>query len=108
MKVTRSSSSPVAFHDCTDTTITIIVSVSPLLEIVGHFATYCVVTGHCNYILVSCRYRLRPRILRDVSSVDMRTELIGEMVAMPILVAPMAIQRMAHPEGEIATAKGEG
>ena len=47
-------------------------------------------------------------MLRDVSSVDMRTELFGEMVAMPILVAPMGIQRMAHPEGEIATARGEG
>ena len=58
-------------------------------------------------ILVSCRYRLRPRVLRDVSHVDMRTELFGETVAMPILVAPTSTQRMAHPDGEIATAKGE-
>ena len=52
------------------------------------------------------RYRLRPRLLRDVSSVDMRTRLLGEEVAFPICVAPTAMQRMAHPDGELATARG--
>lgn len=52
------------------------------------------------------RYRLRARVLRNVSNVDTRTLLFGEMVTMPILVAPTAMQRMAHPDGELATAEG--
>jgi len=53
-----------------------------------------------------CRYRLHPHVLRDVSSVDMRAHLLGEEVAFPISVAPTAMQRMAHPDGELATARG--
>ncbi|NEP11547.1 MAG: alpha-hydroxy-acid oxidizing protein [Symploca sp. SIO2C1] len=49
--------------------------------------------------------KLRPRMLVDVSQRDLSTEILGEPVSMPILVAPMAFQCLAHPEGEIATAK---
>ena len=52
------------------------------------------------------RVRLRPRVLRDVSSVDTRTTVLGTPVATPVLVAPTAFQRMAHPDGEVATAVG--
>lgn len=52
------------------------------------------------------RWRLRPRMLRDVSKVSIRTSLLGTPVAMPIGVAPWALQRMAHPDGEAATARG--
>ena len=58
-------------------------------------------------IIVSCRYRFRPRVLRDVSRVDTRLQLFGEWVESPVCVAPTAMQRMAHPEGEAATARGE-
>jgi 4-hydroxymandelate oxidase len=51
------------------------------------------------------RYVLRPRVLVDVSSVDTRIELLGSQVNSPILIAPTAFQRLAHPEGEIATAR---
>ena len=34
-----------------------------------------------------------------------RRELLGERLSMPILLAPTAFQRLAHPEGEIATAR---
>lgn len=54
------------------------------------------------------RIGLRPRVLVDVSAVDMRTTVLGATVAMPILVAPAALQRLAHPEGECATARGAG
>ena len=37
---------------------------------------------------------------------DMRTHLLGEEVAFPICVAPTAMQGMAHPDGELATARG--
>jgi 4-hydroxymandelate oxidase len=44
---------------------------------------------------------LRPRVLRDVSSVSIETTVLGTAVAAPILVAPMALQRLLHPEGEL-------
>ncbi|CAN5255606.1 alpha-hydroxy acid oxidase [soil metagenome] len=51
-------------------------------------------------------WRLRPRMLRDVSVISTSTTLLGTPVSMPIGVAPWALQRMAHPEGESATARG--
>jgi 4-hydroxymandelate oxidase len=50
--------------------------------------------------------RLRPHVLRDVSVVQTSTTVLGEEVAAPVLVAPMAAQRLAHDEGEAATARG--
>ena len=54
------------------------------------------------------RIRLRPRILVDVSQIDMRVTLFGRELPFPILLAPTAYHKLAHPEGEIATAKGAG
>jgi len=54
------------------------------------------------------RIRLRPRVLVDVSNCDTRTTVLGTPVSMPILVAPMALHCLAHPEGECATAQGTG
>jgi isopentenyl diphosphate isomerase/L-lactate dehydrogenase-like FMN-dependent dehydrogenase len=51
------------------------------------------------------RRHLRPRMLADVSNVTTETEVLGHKVSMPLLVAPLAYQRVAHPEGEVATAK---
>ncbi|HLM42800.1 MAG TPA: alpha-hydroxy acid oxidase, partial [Myxococcaceae bacterium] len=50
--------------------------------------------------------RLRPRVLRDVSHVDTSTTVLGTRVAAPVLVAPTAFHRLAHPLGELATAQG--
>ena len=50
--------------------------------------------------------RLRPRVLRDVATVDPGTTLLGRPVAHPIVVAPTAFHRMAHPDGEPASARG--
>ncbi len=52
------------------------------------------------------RYRLRPRVLVDVSSVSTETTVLGTPVSMPVLVAPAAFQEIAHGEGEVATARG--
>ena len=52
------------------------------------------------------RYRLRPRVLVDVSSVTTETTVLGTTVSMPVLVAPMAFQQIAHEEGEVAMARG--
>jgi isopentenyl diphosphate isomerase/L-lactate dehydrogenase-like FMN-dependent dehydrogenase len=46
------------------------------------------------------RWRLRPRVLVDVSEVTTEAEVLGRPSSMPILVAPVAFQRLAHPDGE--------
>eukprot|EP00271_Cylindrocystis_brebissonii_P013184 TRINITY_DN32815_c0_g1_i1.p1 TRINITY_DN32815_c0_g1~~TRINITY_DN32815_c0_g1_i1.p1 ORF type:complete len:373 (+),score=99.13 TRINITY_DN32815_c0_g1_i1:129-1247(+) len=51
------------------------------------------------------RILFRPRILIDVTKVDMSTSILGYRLSMPIMLAPTAMQRMAHPEGELATAR---
>jgi 4-hydroxymandelate oxidase len=51
-------------------------------------------------------WRLRPRVLRGVSTVALDAELLGSPVRTPIGVAPWAYQGMVHPEGELATARG--
>ena len=51
------------------------------------------------------RWRLRPRVLVDVSDVATATTVIGQDVSMPLLVAPVAAQRVVHPDGELATAR---
>jgi isopentenyl diphosphate isomerase/L-lactate dehydrogenase-like FMN-dependent dehydrogenase len=51
------------------------------------------------------RYRLRPRVLVDVDGTTAATTVLGTEVSMPVLVAPTAFHRMAHPDGEAATAR---
>ena len=51
---------------------------------------------------------LRPRVLRDVSTCDLSTSVLGIPVSMPILTAPSAAHGLAHPEAECATAQGAG
>ncbi|WNF25395.1 alpha-hydroxy acid oxidase [Streptomyces sp. C11-1] len=54
------------------------------------------------------RIRLRPRCLVDVSVCDPGTSLLGAGLAAPLGIAPMAYHRLAHPEGEVATARAAG
>ena len=49
---------------------------------------------------------LRNRVLVNVASRDTRTSLLGLDLAHPILLAPTALHKVAHPEGELATARG--
>ncbi len=51
------------------------------------------------------RLTLRPRVLVDVAAVDTRTTVLGTELALPVLVAPVALQKLAHPDGEAATAR---
>lgn len=48
--------------------------------------------------------KLSPRVLRPLAGGHTRVHLLGRTLAHPILVAPMAHQRLAHPQGELATA----
>ncbi len=52
------------------------------------------------------RLGLVPRVLRGAGPPELATELLGELVSMPVLVAPTAFHRLAHPGGERATARG--
>ncbi|XP_042361495.1 LOW QUALITY PROTEIN: hydroxyacid oxidase 1-like [Plectropomus leopardus] len=51
------------------------------------------------------RWYLVPRVLRNVSSVDLSVSVLGQKLSMPLCVAATAMQRMAHPDGETATAR---
>jgi 4-hydroxymandelate oxidase len=50
------------------------------------------------------RVRLAPRVLRDVSRIDLTTNLLGHELSLPVLIAPVAYQQMAHDDGEAGTA----
>lgn len=52
------------------------------------------------------RIRLQGRALPDVRDVDTRLTLFGQAFDHPVLLAPVAYQKLAHPEGEKATALG--
>lgn len=52
--------------------------------------------------------RLRPRSLRDVSVRDISTTVFGEKISLPVMLAPVGYQRMAHREGELAAARAAG
>jgi len=52
------------------------------------------------------RWRLHPHVLVDVTERTTATTVLGAPVASPVLVAPTAIQGLAHPEGEVAIARG--
>jgi lactate 2-monooxygenase len=51
-------------------------------------------------------HRIVPRMLRDVSIRDMRTEMFGIGHRAPVLLAPVGVQSIIHPDGELASARG--
>ena len=51
------------------------------------------------------RWQIVPRMLRDVGERDLRTELFGASLPAPLLLAPVGVQSIVHPEGELATAR---
>src|SRR5918992_2859027 len=48
-------------------------------------------------------WALRPRVLTDVSALDLSTTVLGTKVNLPVLIAPCGGHKRAHPEGEFAT-----
>jgi len=43
----------------------------------------------------------------DVSNINMKTTLLGQKVSFPVCVAPSSMHKLAHPDGELATARGK-
>jgi isopentenyl diphosphate isomerase/L-lactate dehydrogenase-like FMN-dependent dehydrogenase len=50
-------------------------------------------------------WRLRPRVLAGLGAWGARAEVLGAEVSMPVLVAPVAYQRLVDPDGELAMAR---
>ena len=51
------------------------------------------------------RWRIVPRMLRDVSEVKLSTTILGTPAAAPVLLAPIGVQTIVHPDGELASAR---
>jgi (S)-2-hydroxy-acid oxidase len=51
------------------------------------------------------KYRIRPRVLRDVSNIDTSVNIFGHRNSVPFGVAPTAMQCLAHSDGELGTAR---
>lgn len=49
--------------------------------------------------------RFAPRVLTDVSAPDLSVELLGRRAVSPLAIAPSSLQRLAHPDGELAMAR---
>ncbi|KAF2168565.1 hypothetical protein M409DRAFT_21315 [Zasmidium cellare ATCC 36951] len=62
------------------------------------------VTIHENNTAYS-KYRIRSRVLIDVSKADTSIELFGRRIAFPLCVSPAGVQKAAHPDGELATSR---
>lgn len=52
------------------------------------------------------KIRLSPRVLVDVSEINLRTSVLGQQLQMPVMLAPAAFHRLFHPEAELATVDG--
>jgi isopentenyl diphosphate isomerase/L-lactate dehydrogenase-like FMN-dependent dehydrogenase len=50
-------------------------------------------------------WRIVPRVLRDVSSRELGIELLGTKMPAPVLLAPIGVQKLLHPDGELASAR---
>lgn len=51
------------------------------------------------------RWRIVPRMLRGATERDLSTTVLGTEMAAPLLIAPVGVQTLAHPDGELATAR---
>lgn len=52
--------------------------------------------------------RLQQRVLADLGHLDTTTTLLGRSLAMPLLFSPTGLNRLAHPDGELAVARAAG
>src|SRR5215216_4872457 len=54
------------------------------------------------------RRRIVPRVLRQVTDRDLRTEVLETAMPAPVMLAPIGVQTLVHPEGESASARAAG
>lgn len=70
------------------------VELRTLLNLLIIFENWIHLTEHFLWLL-----RLQPRVLVDVSRIDLSTTVLGYRVSAPIMIAPTAMHKLAHPEG---------
>ncbi|CAH0769169.1 unnamed protein product [Bemisia tabaci] len=68
----------------------------------------CNETTLANNISAFQRLRIRPRVMIDVSVRQLETKILGNRISFPLGIAPTAMQKMAHHDGEIGTARAAG
>jgi lactate 2-monooxygenase len=51
------------------------------------------------------RWRIVPRMLRDVSERDLSVELLGHTLPVPVLLGPVGVQGIIHPEADLASGR---
>jgi lactate 2-monooxygenase len=51
------------------------------------------------------RWRILPRMLRDVSGRDLGTTVLGTAMPAPVMLAPVGVQSIVHPDAEVAVAR---
>jgi 4-hydroxymandelate oxidase len=65
-------------------------------------------SGDERTLLANCaafrRWTLRPKVLVDVSSIDLSAKMLGRTLAAPFFIAPMAYHAQVHPDGELGVA----
>jgi len=54
------------------------------------------------------RVWVRPRVMVDVRAIDTSLTLLGRRLELPVLLAPMAAQRLLHADGEVGAARAAG
>jgi len=52
------------------------------------------------------RWVIRPRILKNIAARNLSTSILGKGISFPIGIPPMGLQKLAHPDGELALARG--
>ncbi|RZS30390.1 isopentenyl diphosphate isomerase/L-lactate dehydrogenase-like FMN-dependent dehydrogenase [Herbihabitans rhizosphaerae] len=51
------------------------------------------------------QWRIVPRMLRDATNRDLSTTVLGTTMPAPVMLAPVGVQSIIHPDGELATAR---
>ena len=78
-------------------------------EVYGYYAGAAGAgTTHAANLAAFDRLRLRPHVLTGITAPDLSTTVLGMRLGLPVAVAPMALQGLAHPEGDVATARAAG
>ena len=78
-------------------------------EVYGYYAGAAGAgTTHAANLAAFDRLRLRPHVLTGITAPDLSTTVLGIRLGLPVAVAPMALQGLAHPEGDVATARAAG
>ena len=74
------------------------------------FGTYgaSIMTSNSNNLAAFEAIKLRPRVLADVSHRELSTEVLGQKISFPVMLAPTGTHQRAHPQGELASARAAG